>query len=194
MRGRFITFEGGEGVGKSTQLERAADVAARARACEVVVTREPGGTPRAEQLRQVLLERATTNRCRTSCELLLMFAARATHLANLDRTRRRARRLGALRPLHRRDLRLPGRRPRRAGRRHRRARADRASAAAAGPHAAARCAGRARHGARARRATAPTGPDRFETERTEFFERVRQCYLERAAREPARFRVDRRQR
>jgi dTMP kinase len=53
-RGRFITFEGGEGVGKSTQLDR---LAAHLRACglEVVTTREPGGTPKAEALRKVLL-------------------------------------------------------------------------------------------------------------------------------------------
>lgn len=53
-KGRFITFEGGEGVGKSTQL---ALLAAHLRACglEVVATREPGGTPRAEMLRAVLL-------------------------------------------------------------------------------------------------------------------------------------------
>jgi dTMP kinase len=53
-RGHFITFEGGEGVGKSTQLSRLAD---HLRACgfEVVATREPGGTPKAEILREILL-------------------------------------------------------------------------------------------------------------------------------------------
>jgi len=53
-RGRFITFEGGEGVGKSTQLKRLAEHL-RAAGIEAVTTREPGGTPRAEKLRQVLL-------------------------------------------------------------------------------------------------------------------------------------------
>ncbi|MGJ0505804.1 MAG: dTMP kinase [Methylocystis sp.] len=53
-KGRFITFEGGEGVGKSTQLERLA-AHLRARGLEVVTTREPGGTPKAEALRKVLL-------------------------------------------------------------------------------------------------------------------------------------------
>jgi dTMP kinase len=53
-KGRFITFEGGEGVGKSTQLKRLAE---HLRACgvEAVTTREPGGTPKAETLRNVLL-------------------------------------------------------------------------------------------------------------------------------------------
>ena len=57
MTGRFITFEGGEGVGKTTQLRRAA-AWLQAAGREVVVTREPGGTPRAEQLRKVLLDRS----------------------------------------------------------------------------------------------------------------------------------------
>ena len=83
MRGRFITFEGGEGVGKSTQIARLADWL-RSHGREVAVTREPGGTPRAEQLRRMLLERGD-ELMPASCELLLMFAARATHLDNLVR-------------------------------------------------------------------------------------------------------------
>ena len=55
MQGRFITFEGGEGVGKSTQIRRAA-AWLQAEGVDVVPTREPGGTPRAEQLRRILLE------------------------------------------------------------------------------------------------------------------------------------------
>lgn len=81
MQGRFITFEGGEGVGKSTQIRRAS-AWLEAEGVEVVLTREPGGTPRAEQLRRILLER-TDEPMPQSCELLLMFAARASHLANL---------------------------------------------------------------------------------------------------------------
>ena len=83
MRGRFITFEGGEGAGKTTQIARAA-AWLRERGVEVVVTREPGGTPRAERLRAILLER-DAEPMPQSCELLLMFAARATHLDNLVR-------------------------------------------------------------------------------------------------------------
>lgn len=81
LTGRFITLEGGEGAGKSTQLqtiERELQTAG----IEVVVTREPGGTPRAEKIRELLLAR-DTEAMPASCELLLMFAARATHLHNL---------------------------------------------------------------------------------------------------------------
>lgn len=82
-RGRFITVEGGEGVGKTTQLAALRDWLA-ARGLEVVVTREPGGTPRAERLREVLLERSDEP-MPVPCELLLMFAARSTHLDNVIR-------------------------------------------------------------------------------------------------------------
>ena len=81
MHGKFITFEGGEGVGKSTQIELAAQWL-RTRGVEVVTTREPGGTPRAELLRRILLQRDDESMSQ-ACELLLMFAARATHLTNL---------------------------------------------------------------------------------------------------------------
>jgi dTMP kinase len=79
--GKFITLEGGEGVGKSTQLD-AVRTELQTAGVEVIVTREPGGTPRAEKIRELLLERSTES-MPESCELLLMFAARATHLHNL---------------------------------------------------------------------------------------------------------------
>jgi dTMP kinase len=80
-RGRFITFEGGEGAGKSTQLAALRDwFAADGR--EAVFTREPGGTARAERIRELLLEN-TSESMPSICELLLMFAARATHIANV---------------------------------------------------------------------------------------------------------------
>ncbi len=79
--GKFITLEGGEGVGKSTQID-AVRAELHAAGIEVVVTREPGGTPRAEQIRELLLAHSDEHMPET-CELLLMFAARATHLHNL---------------------------------------------------------------------------------------------------------------
>lgn len=77
-RGRFITLEGGEGAGKSTNLRFVRERLERA-GIEVVATREPGGTPLAEQIRALLLEvRAEPMAGLT--ELLLVFAARAQHI------------------------------------------------------------------------------------------------------------------
>ena len=186
LRGRFITFEGGEGVGKSTQIVRTADWL-RQRGIAVVQTREPGGTARAEQLRKMLLDR-DDEPMPQSCELLLMFAARATHLANLiepavargawvlcDRfTDATYAYQGGGRGLAEQDIDAlvqivhPARQP------------DLTLLLDAPVHVGLRRA-HVRNGA--------AGPDRFETERTDFFERVRQCYLQRARRDPARIRV-----
>jgi len=77
--GRFITLEGGEGAGKSTQVARLRDWW-EARGAEVLVTRQPGGTPLAEKIRALLLhEHAAPVDDLT--ELLLLFAARAQFLA-----------------------------------------------------------------------------------------------------------------
>ncbi len=78
LRGQFITFEGTEGVGKSTQLTLAAETL-RAAGLEVIVTREPGGTPMAESIRELLLA-PREEAVHETTELLLMFAARAQHL------------------------------------------------------------------------------------------------------------------
>ncbi|MCW4151699.1 dTMP kinase [Halomonas sp. 18H] len=83
-RGRFITLEGGEGVGKSTNLVMVADYL-EARGLEVVRTREPGGTPRAEAIRGLLLDPASEEPLDDDAELLLVFAARAQHLARVVR-------------------------------------------------------------------------------------------------------------
>ena len=186
MAGRFITFEGGEGVGKSTQLQRAA-AWLRSAGVEVVLTREPGGTPRAELLRRVLLERGDEPMPQ-ACELLLMFAARASHLANLvepalargawvlcDRfTDATYAYQGGGRGISTADIDAlvrivhPHRQP------------DRTLLLDA-PVALGMSRAHARNG--------ETGPDRFETERGEFFERVRHCYLQLAAAEPGRFHV-----
>jgi dTMP kinase len=78
VRGKFITFEGLDGCGKSTQLERTA-MALRARKLPVVLTREPGGTPSGERIRQLVLD-ARTSSLAPLAELALMFAARAQHI------------------------------------------------------------------------------------------------------------------
>jgi dTMP kinase len=79
-RGRFITVEGIDGAGKSTQLEVIAK-ALRARTAKLCVTREPGGTPLGERLRSILLAESMG----AEAELLLMFAARAEHLQRVIR-------------------------------------------------------------------------------------------------------------
>ncbi|MEQ8861390.1 MAG: dTMP kinase [Pseudomonadales bacterium] len=80
-RGRFITLEGGEGAGKSTNLSF---VAGRLRAAglDVITTREPGGTPLAEEIRGLLLAVSPEPMAELT-ELLLVFAARAQHLARV---------------------------------------------------------------------------------------------------------------
>ena len=82
-RGRFISLEGGEGVGKSTQLAALAD-AMRARGLEVVVTREPGGSEGAERIRELLLTGAE-ERWSAEAEALLFAAARADHVDKVIR-------------------------------------------------------------------------------------------------------------
>jgi dTMP kinase len=79
-QGRFLTIEGIEGVGKSTQVARLS-AALSERGIAHVVTREPGGTPLAEKIRDLVLT-ARDEALPPSAELLLMFAARAVHLAN----------------------------------------------------------------------------------------------------------------
>ncbi|HXC60488.1 MAG TPA: dTMP kinase [Steroidobacteraceae bacterium] len=78
-RGRFITLEGIEGAGKSTLLQGLAEVL-RGRGIAVCATREPGGTPLAEDVRRLVLERRAEG-VPAATELLLMFAARAAHVA-----------------------------------------------------------------------------------------------------------------
>jgi dTMP kinase len=81
--GRFIAFEGGEGAGKSTQARLLA-AALEARGIPVVVTREPGGTPGAEAIRQLLLAPPGEG-WPAEAEALLFAAARADHVAHLIR-------------------------------------------------------------------------------------------------------------
>jgi dTMP kinase len=186
VRGRFITFEGIEGVGKSTQLERCA-AWLDTLGVEVVRTREPGGTPRAERLRQLLLERGDEP-MPPPCELLLMFAARSTHLENLVRpavvrgawvlcdrfTDATYAYQGGGRGLPQRDI-------------------DSLVAAVHPgfwPDLTVLLDAPVDTGlTRAQTRNGVDGPDRFESERREFFERVREAYLARASHEPQRLMV-----
>lgn len=83
MPGTFITFEGGEGTGKSTQIARLTD-RLRSRGQRVTSTREPGGTPAAEDLRRLLVS-GDVSRWSTTAEALLNYAARDAHLNQLIR-------------------------------------------------------------------------------------------------------------
>jgi dTMP kinase len=80
-RGKFITFEGLDGTGKSTQVRRLA-AALRSAGHNVVETREPGGTATGEQIRRVLLHSGTTG-LDPLAEMALMFASRAQHIAEV---------------------------------------------------------------------------------------------------------------
>jgi dTMP kinase len=80
-RGKFITFEGLDGTGKSTQMRKLAAVV-RAAGHKVVETREPGGTPTGEKIRKVLLNSGTAGLAPLA-EMALMFASRAQHIAEV---------------------------------------------------------------------------------------------------------------
>jgi dTMP kinase len=178
--GKFITLEGVDGAGKSTHVGYVADWL-RQQGREVIVTREPGGTPLGEQLRELLLHRDMD----ADTELLLMFAARQEHLAAL------------IRPALARGAWVVSDRF-----------TDASYAYQCGGRGidAARIAALeawVQRGfqpdltllfdvppevAEARRSAARTA-DRFEREADNFFNRVRAAYLERAQAEPARIRV-----
>jgi dTMP kinase len=83
MPGAFVTFEGGEGTGKSTQLKLLA-ATVMGRGVPVIQTREPGGTPEAEALRTLLVN-GDTRRWTVEAEALLNYAARASHLQAIIR-------------------------------------------------------------------------------------------------------------
>lgn len=180
---RFLTVEGIEGVGKSTQVARLSRALSE-RGIAHVVTREPGGTPLAEKIRDIVLH-SRDEAVPPMAELLLMFAARAVHLSNHVEPNLRAGRWvvcdrfidatyayqGGGRHLSHDNIRqleamvLGARRP------------D-LTVLLDTPVP------QALH--RAQQRNAGAAADRFESERTEFFERVRAAYLARAAAEPRR--------
>jgi dTMP kinase len=82
-RGTFISFEGGEGAGKSTQIRRLAE-RLKADGADVVLTREPGGSPGAEQIRDLILN-GDVDRWSPVTETLLMYAARRDHIERVIR-------------------------------------------------------------------------------------------------------------
>jgi dTMP kinase len=185
--GRFLTIEGIEGVGKTTQVARLSKELTE-RGIAHVVTREPGGTPLAERIRAIVLNKADGEPLPPTAELLLMFAARAVHLANHIEPELEAgrwvicdrftdatyayqgggRRLGTgnIRQL---EVMVQGTR-----------RPDLTVLLDAPVDQALQ---------RARQRNAGAATDRFESERAEFFERVRDAYRARAAAEPDRIAV-----
>lgn len=183
MRGRFITVEGGEGVGKTTNLEYIR--AALERSGKTLrVTREPGGTPIAERIRGVLLDPANTGMA-PDCELLLVFAARAEHLARVIRPALEAGEWVLCDRFTDATYAYQG-----GGRGLSRQRIEELEAMVQGdlrPDLTLLLdvpveIGLSRAGARG-------ALDRFEQEEVAFFERVREAYLERAAQAPERYRV-----
>lgn len=176
----FISFEGIDGAGKSTHVQWMAEYL-RARHYTVLTTREPGGTPLGESLRKLLLHEEMT----ADAELLLMFAARAEHISQVIRP-----------ALQRGEWVL----------------SDRFTDASY----AYQCGGRGIAtsrlsvleqwvqqglqpdltilfdvdiGVAQQRVAAHSQPDRFEQEQQEFFERVRNMYLQRASAEPERIHI-----
>jgi len=188
-RGRFITVEGIEGVGKSTQVPRLARaLAERAIAC--VLTREPGGTPLAEKIRELVLAPGTEV-LPDAAELLLMFAARSAHLENFIKPHLEAGTWVVCDRFTDATYAYQG-----AGRGFafdRIAQLEQLVQGAMRPDLTLLldipvAAGLER--ARQRNAGQGLGAaDRFERERAEFFERVREGYLARAAAEPGRIAV-----
>jgi dTMP kinase len=182
--GRFITLEGIEGAGKST-VALALRAELEARGLEVLLTREPGGTPLAEALRELLLRR-DGEALNPVAETLLMFAARAVHLDNAIRPALAAGRWVICDRYTDASYAYQG-----GGRAVSTALIDQLAAAVHADLWPDRTllldlpVGTGLERAKSR----PGAPDRFESEQRVFFEQVREAYLQRAAREPQRIRV-----
>jgi dTMP kinase len=180
--GLFISIEGGEGAGKSTVIAALSDLLS-ADGREVVLTREPGGTPEGEAIRAVLLDAG--NQVVPEAELLLMFAARAQLVRQLIRPAlARGAAVVADRFTDASYAYQGGGRGLDTGRI---AELERWAAGIKPDLTLLLDVGVAQGLARAR--SRGGEPDRIEREREDFFERVRAVYLARAAAEPARFRV-----
>jgi dTMP kinase len=184
--GRFVTMEGMEGVGKSTQVARLSE-ALKAFGIAHVVTREPGGTPLAESIREVVLT-AREETLPPTAELLLMFAARAVHLANHVQPNLRAGRWVICDRFTDATYAYQG-----GGRRLAMDTIGELESMVQGtlrPHLTLLLDAPVETAlARARRRNAAAPEDRFERERSEFFERVRSVYRARAAAEPDRIAI-----
>jgi dTMP kinase len=180
---RFITVEGVEGAGKSSNLRFIRELLERG-GREVIATREPGGTPLGEEIRELLLRQRSEGMA-SDTELLLMFAARAEHLNRLIRPALASGKWVLCDRFTDASFAYQG-----GGRGIDRARIAQLAEWVHGDIAPGLTLlldipvdqGLARAGKRAE-------PDRFERERAEFFERVRAAYLELAEREPGRFRI-----
>ena len=180
---RFVTLEGIEGVGKSTQVARLSALLGE-RGIAHVVTREPGGTALAERIRDIALT-AGEEALPPTGELLLMFAARAVHLANHVEPNLRAGRWVICDRFTDATYAYQG-----GGRRLPAENIRELEAMVQGtlrPDLTVLLDAPVPFGlARARSRNAGSPEDRFEREKTEFFERVRDAYLARAAAEPNR--------
>ena len=181
-RARFISVEGGEGAGKSTVIA-ALQEALAADGLEVVLVREPGGTPEGEAIRELLL--APGRHLVPEAELLLMFASRAQLVR--ERIRPALARGAAVVSDRFTDASFAYQGGGRGMDSGRIAELERWAAGLRPDLTLLLDVGVAEGLARAR--ARGGAPDRIESEREEFFERVRATYLARAAAEPARFRV-----
>lgn len=182
-QGFFITVEGGEGAGKSTMLAFMRDWLTQA-GRDVVVTREPGGTPLGERVRDILLH-ARELHMTAETEALLMFAARAEHLERVIRPALDAGKTVLCDRFTDATYAYQG-----GGRGLSVERIGQLEAWVQGalrPNLTLLLDVPVDVGLK--RANQRSEPDRFEREQQEFFERVRATYLERARREPQRLRV-----
>lgn len=183
MKGKFITLEGGEGAGKSTVLHAVRDLLLQ-HALDVVVTREPGGTPAGEAIRNVLLDPALRGMS-AETELLLMFASRAQLVRETIVPALTAGRWVLADRFTDASFAYQG-----GGRGQPAARIlELENWAAAGLKADLTLLLDVPVAEGLKRANGRGAADRIEMENAEFFERVRAAYRERAAAQPQRFRV-----